>query len=186
MPKADITFDKFHVIKIINETVDNVRKEEVKTNPILKDSRFVFLKNQANYTDKQKEKYQQISMSKLNIKTFKALQIRESFQQIYQSELKASFEILLHKWYFWATHCRIPPIVDVAKTIKRHWAGIVNFANSRITNGLLEGFNSIFQAAKAKARGYKKTKTIKAIIYILTGKLDFALINPFCATHTLL
>jgi len=56
LPNADITFDKFHVIKIINEAVDNVRKEEVKTNPILKDSKFVFLKNQANYTDKQKEK----------------------------------------------------------------------------------------------------------------------------------
>jgi len=186
LPNADITFDKFHVIKIINEAVDNVRKEEVKTNPILKDSKFVFLKNQANYTDKQKEKYQEISMSKLNIKTFKALQIRESFQQIYQSEHKGSFEILLHKWYFWATHCRIAQMVEVAKTIKRHWTGIVNYANSRMTNGILEGFNSIFQAAKAKARGYKKIETIKAIIYILTGKLDFALINPNCATHTLL
>jgi len=186
LPNADITFDKFHVIKIINEAVDNVRKEEVKTNPILKDSKFVFLKNQANYTDKQKEKYQEISMSKLNIKTFKALQIRESFQQIYQSEHKGSFEILLHKWYFWATHCRIAQMVEVAKTIKRHWTGIVNYANSRMTNGILEGFNSIFQAAKAKARGYKKIETIKAIIYILTGKLDFALINPNCATHTLI
>jgi len=125
-------------------------------------------------------------MSKLNIKTFKALQIRESFQQIYQSEHKGSFEILLHKWYFWATHCRIAQMVEVAKTIKRHWTGIVNYANSRMTNGILEGFNSIFQAAKAKARGYKKIETIKAIIYILTGKLDFALINPNCATHTLL
>ena len=56
----------------------------------------------------------------------------------------------------------------------------------RITNGILEGFNSVFQAAKAKARGYSKTETIKAIIYILTGKPDFALINLNCATHTLL
>ena len=76
--------------------------------------------------------------------------------------------------------------IEVAKTIKQHWVGIVNWANSRITNGILEGFNSIFQAAKAKARGYKKTETIKTVIYILTGKLDFALINPNCATHTLL
>jgi len=186
LPNADITFDKFHVIKILNEAVDDVRREEVKTNPILKDSRFVFLKNQANYTDKQKEKYRQISMSKLNIRTFKALQIRESFQQIYQSADKESFEILLNKWYWWATHCRIPQIIAVAKTIKRHWTGIVNYANSRISNGILEGFNSLFQAAKAKARGYKKTRTIKTIIYVLTGKLDFSLINPNCATHSLL
>jgi len=48
----------------------------------------------------------------------------------------------------------------------------------------LEGFNSIFQAAKAKARGYKRTDTIKAIIYLLTGKLDFGKINPYYVTHS--
>lgn len=58
-------------------------------------------------------------------------------------------------------------------------------ANSRITNGILEGFNSIFQAAKAKARGYKKTETIKAIIYLLTAKLDFSQVNHYCSTLTL-
>ena len=186
LPNANITFDKFHLIKIINEAVDNVRKEEQHTNPILRNSRFVFLKNRSNYTSKQREKYEEISMSKLNIRTFKALQIRELFQQIYLSKSKESFEKLLRKWYFWATHCRIAPIIEVAKTIKRHWAGIVNWATSRINNGILEGFNSIFQAAKAKARGYKKIETIKTIIYILTGKLDFSLINSFCSTHSLL
>lgn len=47
LPNAEIVFDKFHVIKIINEAVDKVRRQEVKKNPILKDSRYVFLKNQA-------------------------------------------------------------------------------------------------------------------------------------------
>ena len=186
LPMADITFDKFHIIKIINKAVDQVRKQEVKTNPMLKDSKFVFLKNQINYTVKQKEKYQSISMSKLNIKTFRALRIREAFQQIYLCDNKESFEPLLNKWYFWATHCRIPQIIEVAKTIKRHWKGVLNWANSRITNGILEGFNSIFQAAKAKARGYKKTETIKAIIYLLTAKLDFSQVNHYCSTHSLL
>jgi transposase len=186
LPNAEITFDKFHIIKIISEAVDSVRKEEQKTNPILKDSRYVFLKNQVNYTVKQKEKYEEIRMSKQNIKTFKALQIRESFQQIYQSETPENFEKLLKKWYFWATHCRIPQMIEAAKTIKRHWSGVVNWGKSRINNGILEGFNSIFQAAKAKARGYSKTETIKTIIYILTGKLDFSLVNPFCSTHSML
>jgi len=183
---AKITFDKFHIVKIINEAVDEVRREEQKNNPILKNSRYVFLKNQSNFTEKQKEKYEEIKMSKLNIRTFRAMQIRESFQQLYLCETTTDFENLLKKWYWWATHSRIPQISEVAKTIKRHWKGIVNWAENRITNGILEGFNSIFQAAKAKARGYKKTDTIKAIIYILTGKLDFSLINPFCATHSLL
>jgi len=186
LPKAEIVFDKFHIIKIINEAVDNVRKEEVKSNPILKDSKYVFLKNQNNYTAKQKEKYQEIKMSKLNIKTFRAMQIRESFQQLYLCKDRNDFENLLKKWYWWATHSRIKQIHQVAKTIKRHWIGILNWAKNQINNGILEGFNSLFQAAKAKARGYKKTDTIKAVIYILTGKLDFSIINPFCATHSLL
>jgi transposase len=186
LPNAIITFDKFHIIKIINEAVDKVRKEEQKTNPILKKSRYVFLKNQENYTAKQREKYEEIKMSKLNIKTFKALQIREMFQQIYESETEEKFEKLLKKWYFWATHSRIEQIKQVAKTIKSHWDGILNWASSRINNGILEGFNSIFQAAKAKARGYKKTETIKTMIYILTAKLDFSLINHFCYAHSLL
>jgi len=186
LPNADITFDRFHVVKIINDAVDKVRRVEAKTNPLLKNSRYVFLKNRENLTPKQREKYEQIKMSKLNIKTFKAMQIRESFQQIYAAQKKADFEGLLKKWYWWATHSRIPQVIEAARTIKRHWAGIVNWAENRITNGILEGFNSLFQAAKAKARGYRKTETIKAVIYILTGKLDFARVNPFCATHTLL
>lgn len=186
LPNAEITFDKFHVIKLINEAVDSVRREEQHSNPILKNSRFVFLKNQSNYTKKQREKYEEIKTSKLNIKTFKALQIRELFQQIYLSQSKEIFEAMLKKWYFWATHSRIHQIVAVAKTIKHHWDGIINWASSRINNGILEGFNSIFQAAKNKARGYKKIETIKTIIYVLTGKLDFSLVNPFCTTHSLL
>ncbi|MBN1971094.1 MAG: ISL3 family transposase [Candidatus Delongbacteria bacterium] len=170
---AEIVFDKFHIIKIINDAVDEVRREEAKTNPLLKNSRYVFLKNQSNFTKTQKEKYDEIRLSKLNIKTLRAMQIREAFQQIYSASGEIEFEKLLKKWYFWATHCRIPQIIKVAKTIKEHWEGVVNWAKKNINNGILEGLNSLFQAAKAKARGYKKTKTIKAVIYILTGKLEF-------------
>ena len=186
LPKAEIVFDKFHIIKIINQAVDEVRRQEVNTNPLLKNSRYVFLKNQNNFTQNQKDKYEEIKLSKLNIKTFRAMQIREAFQQLYLAKDKIGFENLLKKWYFWATHSRIPQIIDAARTIKAHWNGVVNWAKRNINNGILEGFNSLFQAAKAKARGYKNTKTIKAVIYILTGKLDFSLINPFCATHSLL
>ncbi|MCD6347364.1 MAG: transposase [Bacteroidales bacterium] len=63
---------------------------------------------------------------------------------------------------------------------------MISWIDYQISNGILKGFNSIFQAAKAKARGYKKTETIKTIIYILTGKLDFSKVNPYYATHSIL
>jgi transposase len=184
MPNAAIVFDRFHVTKVINEAVDEVRKVEVGQNPILRNSKYLFLKNRDHLTIHQRERFENIQLSGLNLKTMKALNIREAFQQIYQAPTPELFEKLLRKWYFWATHSRIEPIKEAAYTIKRHWKGIVNWIHYKISNGILEGFNSIFQAAKNKARGYKRSDTIKAIIYLLTGKLDFSKINPYYVTHS--
>jgi transposase len=75
-------------------------------------------------------------------------------------------------------------MVKAAKTIKRHWDGILNWVNQKISNGILEGYNSKSQASKAKARGYKRSDTIQAIIYLLTGKIDFSKIHRYCPTHS--
>ena len=179
LPAAEITFDKFHILKIINEGVDTVRREESKDNPLLKGNRYIFLKNEGNLTKEQREIRQELSMAKLNLKSIRALHIRESFQQIYQADGLDDFEVLLKKWYFWATHSRLFPIIKAAKTIKRHWAGVVKWKESQINNGILEGLNSILQAAKRKARGYKKPH-FKIIAYLMTGKLDFSTINSNC------
>jgi len=184
LPNASVVFDRFHVSKVINEAVDKVRKSEVEKNPILKGSKYIFLKNRENLTAYQKQRLEGIQLSGLNLKTMKALNIREAFQQIYQAPTSEMFDKLLRKWYFWATHSRINPIKEAAYTIQRHWDGIVNWFDYKISNGILEGFNSIFQAAKAKARGYRRYDTIKAIIYLLTGKLDFSKINPHYVTHS--
>jgi transposase len=184
LPNASVVFDRFHVSKVINEAVDKVRKSEVEKNPILKGSKYIFLKNRENLTTYQKQRLEGIQLSGLNLKTMKALNIREAFQQIYQAPTAEMFDKLLRKWYFWATHSRITPIKEAAYTIQRHWDGIVNWFDYKISNGILEGFNSIFQAAKAKARGYRRYDTIKAIIYLLTGKLDFSKINPHYVTHS--
>ena len=183
-PQAAIVFDRFHVIKVINEAVDRVRKEEVKTNPILRKSKYLFLSNKNNLNEVQKERLDDIRFSKLNIKTVKAYHIKESFQQIYDTKTVDDFEKLLKKWYYWATHSKLGPIIQAAKTIKRHWHGIINWIFKKLNNGILEGFNSLFQAAKAKARGYRRFDTISTIIYLLTGKLDFSSINPYCNTHS--
>src|ERR1039457_2300476 len=184
LPEADIVFDRFHVTKVINEAVDQVRRAEVAYNPILRSSRYIFLKNRENLTGYQERQLEGIRLSGLNLKTMRALNIREAFQQIYQAPTPGMFVKLLRKWYFWATHSRIEPIKEAAYTIMRHWDGIVSWINYKISNGILEGFNSIFQAAKAKARGYQRLDSIKAIIYLLTGKLDFSKINPHYVTHS--
>ena len=178
LPKAQVTFDKFHILKIINEGVDKVRKEEVSTNKLLKGTKYIWLKNYNNLTKKQKEELESLTLSKMNIKTLRAYHIRQAFQEIYHAKTNDEFITYLNKWYYWATHSRLDPIIKAAKTIKRHWEGIVRWYESKINNGILEGLNSVIQAAKSKARGYKTFKNYKIIVYLLTGKLDFSQVNP--------
>ena len=177
LPQAEITFDKFHILKIINEAVDKVRKEEVGANKLLKGTKYIWLKNYNNLTEKQKEQLNTLTMSNMNIKTIRAYNIRQSFQDIYQASTQEEFITYLNKWYYWATHSRLEPIVKAAKSVKNHWDGIVKWYESKINNGILEGLNSVIQAAKSKARGYKTFKNYKIIVYLLTGKLDFSLVN---------
>jgi transposase len=66
-------------------------------------------------------------------------------------------------------------MIKAAKTVKRHWDGILRWFDSKIANGLIEGINSLVQAAKAKARGYRSTRNLKAMIYLIAGKLDMQL-----------
>ena len=174
LPNAQITFDKFHVLKIINEAVDKVRRAEVADNPVLTGLRYIFLKNETNLTAKQKLKKQEISG--LGLKSWRAMLIRECFQDIYKSNVAEEFENLLKKWYYWATHSRLEPIKQAAKMVKSHWDGIVRWKDSQINNGILEGLNSILQAAKRKARGYK-FKHFKTIAFLITGKLNFNRVN---------
>jgi transposase len=61
----------------------------------------------------------------------------------------------------------------VARTIRRHWDGVLRWFESRISNGILEGLNSLIQAAKARARGYRSTRNLITMAYMICGKLDF-------------
>ena len=112
----------------------------------------------------------------MNSRLFRALALRETFQQIYAAPTEKEFEVLLNKWYFWATHSRLEPMKKVAKTIKNHWDGIIQWKQSQINNGILEGLNSVVQAAKRRARGYK-FKHFRTIVYLITGGLDFSKVN---------
>ncbi|MEA1976080.1 MAG: transposase, partial [Bacillota bacterium] len=78
----------------------------------------------------------------------------------------------LKKWYFWATHSRLDPIINLAKTIKNHWDGILKFTESKITNGVLEGLNSKIQATKRQARGYGTIKHFISMIYLICSDLN--------------
>jgi transposase len=173
LPKASITFDKFHVVKLINEAVDEVRRLESKLHPELTGSRYIWLKNPDNLTANQKTTLATLNLPKGHLKTAKAYQFRLAFQDFYLQPPDEAKKYL-DKWFFWATHSRIQPIIDVARTIRTHQEGILRWFTSQINNGILEGINSLVQAAKAKARGYRSNRNFASIIYLIAGKLDLS------------
>lgn len=173
-PNAQLTFDKFHVMKIINEAVDEVRRQEQKDRPELKRTRYIWLKNPANLKLSQTETLKELNVKNLNLKTARAYHIRLNFQELFKQDPDDA-EGFLKKWYFWATHSRLEPIKEAAYTIKRHWDGILRWFQSNINNGILEGINSLIQAAKARARGYRTTRNLITMVYLIGGKLKFNL-----------
>ena len=173
LTEAEITFDKFHVMKLIGDAVDGTRRGEAKVRPELKGSRYVWLKNENNLSTDGRE--QLAALSKLHLKTARAYQLRLAFQEVYAQPSRGWAELMLDKWDSWAMRSRIEPIKAVARTIRRHRNGILAWFDSRIANGLIEGINSLVQAAKAKARGYRNRETLKAMTYLIAGKLDLRL-----------
>ena len=176
---AEITFDRFHIMKLVNEALDDVRREEARTQPVLKGARYALLKNDANLTEKQRK--QKTHISQYNLKTGEALRMKEAFQALYGADSIEEFESLLTQWHEWASGSKLPPFEKLAKTIEKHWDGIVMWKKSNINNGILEGLNSLIQAAKRKARGYGK-KHFETMAYFLTAKLDLHKFNPYLPT----
>jgi transposase len=172
-PHASIVFDKFHVIGYVNQAVDEVRRQEQKTNAELVGSRYAFLHSPENATEKQKAML--IRLSTMNLKSMKAYQIKLALRHIYNLRTPSYAEQKLKEWYFWATHSRLQPIIEAAKTIKRHWDGVVRYFKDRVTNGLAEGINGIIQTIKRQARGFKNTGNFITMIYLRLAKLEFDL-----------
>jgi transposase len=171
LPGASITFDKFHVTKIIGDAVDKTRRSERTEFPELKGQRHALLRNPETMTDPQLAFTSELLLRKTNMKTARAFHLRLTFQDFYRQpkSLAAAF---LEKWCRWASRSRIEPMVDAARTIRRHWDGVLRWFTSGLTNGLLEGINSLVQAAKARARGYRTSRNLITMTYLIAGRLQ--------------
>jgi transposase len=173
LTEAEITFDKFHAVKLINDAVDQVRRAESRERPELKHSRYLWLRNERCLSVEQITRLAELT--RLHLKTARAYRLRLAFQDIYSAPSHDWGELILNRWYSWAIRCRLAPMKKVARTIKQHRDGILRWFDTKIANGLIEGINSLVQAAKAKARGYRSLRNLMAIIYLIAGKIDLKL-----------
>lgn len=170
-PGASITFDKFHVMKLLGEAITDTRREEQKTHPDLKGKRYALLTNPENMSDDQLAFASALLARYSTMKTARAFHLRLAFQDFYAQPARSA-KVFLRRWCSWASRSRVPAMVKVAKTIREHWDGVLRWFVSRITNGLLEGINSLVQSAKTRARGYRNPEYLKTMIYLIAGKLD--------------
>ena len=129
LPNAQVTFDRFHLMKLVNEAVDAVRKGEVLTQPDLKKTRWLWLKNDSNLKVKQKEKLQEL-LKDQNLKTAQAYQFRLTFQDIFTIKNRHQGATLLKAWMENAKNSGLSPMVKVAYTLMNHWDGVLRWFES--------------------------------------------------------
>lgn len=174
-PNAEITFDKFHVLRLLNTAVDEVRREEQKERGELKRTRYLWLRNPGNLTGRQHAWLEElVDPRRVQLRTARAYRIKLAFQEFWELP-PALAEPFLKRWYFWATHSRLPSMIRAARTIRKHWHGVLRWFRSRVSNGMLEAMNSLVQAAKARARGYRSPQNFITMAYLVCGKLNFRL-----------
>lgn len=170
LPKAAITFDRYHVMAILNRAVDEVRRQEAREVEGLKATRYLWLRNPEHLTALQRAALR--TVKQLDLKTGRAYHVKLALRRFWTFRYPRVAARYLKRWYFWATHTRLAPVIEAAKTLKRHWSGVLAFIRSRITNGIVEGLTSKIKTALKRAYGFKTFANYRTIIYLVAGKLE--------------
>lgn len=174
-PNADLVHDRFHIVKHLNEALDQVRRAEQKRIKPLGDerlsgTRMLWLRNPLKMSRKQKRLFGAVRNSEL--KTARGWAIKEALNPFWMYIYSGAAENYFNRWYSWASRSRLKPIVKVAKMIKRHLKHILTWCAHRITNAVTEGLNSKIQSLKSAARGFRSFANYRIRIMFFCAKLD--------------
>lgn len=184
LPNARVTFDKFHVIGHANAAVDRMRRIEQRSDKSLKGMRWSLLKNRASLKPEAAADLDALIARMATVRTARAWVYKEQLRQILaRKQINVARDMLKH-WCTCVMRSKVEPMKEVAAMVRRHLEGIVAWAQTRQTNGFLEALNGLFQSAKRRARGFTRFTTIRTVIFLIAGKLDFAVINPHARQPT--
>jgi len=181
LPNARITFDKFHIIAHASAAVDKMRRLEQRTDPSLKGLRWTLLKDRGRLSEEGRADLDALIAAAASKRTARAWLYREHLRDILDRKQINIVSAMLRTWCTNVLRSKVAPMKDVAKMIRTHFEGIVAWAQTRQTNGFIEALNGLFQAAKRKARGYTRFATMRTVLFLIAGKLDFTRINPHAA-----
>jgi transposase len=181
LPNARITFDKFHVVAHASTAVDKMRRLEQRTDPNLKGLRWTLLKDRDRLSDESRADLDTLIAQAATKRTARAWLYREHLRDILDRKQINVVSTMLKQWCTNVLRSRVEPMKEVARMVRKHFDGIVAWTQTRQTNGYIEALNGLFQAAKRKARGYTRFTTMRTVLFLIAGKLDFTPINPHAA-----
>jgi transposase len=170
-----IVFDRYHIMAHMGKAVDTVRKTENRRlradgNDALVGTKYLFLYSSENLPERHAERFAELRST--DLKTSRAWAIKEDLRWLWDYVRRGWAEKHWSRWYYWATHSRLQPVIEVAKMIKRHYDGVMAYFAHRLTSATAEGLNSRIQAIRVQARGYRNREHFKTAIYFHLGGLD--------------
>ena len=180
LPHAQICFDPFHVVKLGGEAVDKVRRDEynqhgrsgTEAGKWLKGTRYSLLKDTAKQTAKQLLKLAEVVLT--NKRLYRAFLLYGELRYIYRLPYHEAVE-RLQAWLAWASRSRLKPFVKLARTIRKHKAGVLAAIELGISNGRLEALNSKVRLLSHRAYGFHSANALIAMIYLCCGGIQIAL-----------
>ena len=157
-PKVKVVFDRFHIIKLMNEKLDALRRALVREAEgplklVIKGTRYLLLARPANLKDEQLPKLEKALQ--LNEPLFQAWYLKEELALLWQQPTYHAMERFLRHWCDQAFATGIKQLGQMAKTLLTHWTGILNWWTHPINNGKMEGTNNKIKTLTRRAYGYR-------------------------------
>jgi transposase len=182
LPQAKIIFDRFHVMKLLNDKLSDLRRamyRDIKDNlgrEVLKGSRWLLLKRPKNLDPKHKEKERLEEALRLNAGLATAYYLKEDLYEFWEQEDYYEAETFLLQWIESAEATKIRQLVTFAQTLRTYHSGLLNYYDYPISSGPLEGTNNKIKTMKRQAYGYRDQEFFQLKIYAL-HKARYALVG---------
>ena len=179
-PNAEIAFDPFHVVKLANEALQEVRRtqiRELKSKGVpdaqaLKDARWSLLKAPESQTATDALRLNAVAA--LNKQVYRAYLLKEELRALYSCSPEAS-ERHLEGWLSWASRSQLPPFVRLARTLRGYRDGVLAAIRLGVSNGRLEGINNKIGVIKRRAYGFHSAAALIFMIFLCCSNLPIRL-----------
>ena len=171
-PEATLVFDHFHVVKLMNEKLDDIRRKaysmekDVNKRKVLKGTRYLLLGNGADIFDKQYKTRLDNALA-MNEPLSKAYYLKEQLREIWMQPMKSMAEDVLDDWVRQAEQSKIPQLMKMAVTMKAYRRGILAWYDSHLSTAKIEGINNKIKVMKRNAYGFRDDRYFTLRLYAL-------------------